>query len=46
MDANSKKAMHFIGLIKQYQELTVTARDADQFWEGEQKFFGGTGKEI
>ena len=31
MDANSKKAMHFIRLIKQYQELTVIARDADQF---------------
>ena len=31
MDANSKKAMHFISLIKQYQELAVTARDAEQF---------------
>ena len=31
MDANSKKAMHFISLIKQYQELAVTARDADDF---------------
>ena len=31
MDANSKKAMHFISLIKQYQELAVTARDADEF---------------
>ena len=31
MDANTKKAMHFISLIKQYQELAVTARDADEF---------------
>ena len=31
MDANSKKAMHFISLIQQYQELAVTARDADEF---------------
>ena len=31
MDANSKKAMHFISLIKQYQELAVAARDANQF---------------
>ena len=31
MDANSKKAMHFISLIKQYQELAVTTRDADEF---------------
>ena len=28
MDANSKKAMHFIRLIKQYQELALKARDA------------------
>ena len=31
MDANSKKALHFISLIEQYQELVVTARDADEF---------------
>ena len=31
MDANSKQAMHFISLIKQYQELAVIACDADQF---------------
>ena len=31
MDANSKKAMHFISLIKQYQELAVTARHANEF---------------
>ena len=31
MDTNSKKAMHFISLIRQYQELVVTARDADEF---------------
>ena len=31
MDTNSKKAMHFISLIKQYQELVVTAHDTDQF---------------
>ena len=31
MDANSKKTMHFINLIKQYQGLAVTARDADEF---------------
>ena len=31
MEANSKKAMHFISLIKQYQELAITARDADEF---------------
>ena len=31
MDANSKKAMHFIGFIKQYQELAVTACDAGEF---------------
>ena len=46
MDANSKKAMHFISLIKQYQELAVTPRDAEEFWEGEQKLSGGMGKEI
>ena len=33
MDANSKKAMHFIGFIKQYEELAVTARDAGEFLE-------------
>ena len=31
MDANSKKAMHFISLTKQYQELALTARDAGEF---------------
>ena len=31
MDANSKKAMHFISLIKQYQELAVTARHANEY---------------
>ena len=31
MDANSKKAMHVISLIKQYQELAVTTRDANEF---------------
>ena len=31
MDANSKNAMHFISLIKQYQELAVIARHADEF---------------
>ena len=31
MDANSKKAMHFISLIKQYKKLAVTMRDADEF---------------
>ena len=46
MDANSKKAMHFISLIKQYQELTVTARDANQFLGRRAKLSGGMGKEI
>ena len=31
MDARSKKAMHFIELIKQYKELALTARDAGKF---------------
>ena len=31
MDVNSKKAMHSISSIKQYQELVVTARNADEF---------------
>ena len=31
IDANSKKAMHLINLIKQYQELTLTVRDVGEF---------------
>ena len=31
MDAKSKKAMHFIELIKQCKELALTARDAGKF---------------
>ena len=31
MDANSQKAMYFISLIKQCQELALTARDAGEF---------------
>ena len=31
MDVKSKKAMHFIKLIKQYKELALTARDASKF---------------
>ena len=31
MDAKSKKAMHFIKLIKNYKELAPTARDAGKF---------------
>ena len=31
MDAKSRKAMHFIKLIKQYKELALTARDAGKF---------------
>ena len=31
MDANSKKAMRFINLIKQYQELALIACDAGEF---------------
>ena len=31
MSANSKKTMHFISLIKQYQELTLTGHDAIEF---------------
>ena len=31
MDANFKKAMHFISLIKQYQELAVTVCNANEF---------------
>ena len=31
MDAKSKKAMHFVKLIKQYKELALTARDAGNF---------------
>ena len=30
MDANPKKAMHSINLIKQYQELALTARDVGE----------------
>ena len=43
MDANSRKAMHFISLIKQYEELALTARDAS---EGEQKLPRSMAKEI
>ena len=45
MDANSKKAMHFISLIKQYQELAVTARDADQFLGKRAEIIWGHGEE-
>ena len=31
MNANSQKAIHFISLIKQCQELAFTARDAGEF---------------
>ena len=31
MNAESKKAMHFIELIKQYKELALPARDAGKF---------------
>ena len=31
LDLKSKKAMHFIKLIKQYKELALTARDAGKF---------------
>ena len=31
MNANSKKAMHFTSLIKKYQELASTVRDASNF---------------
>ena len=31
MNAKSKKAMHFIKLIKQYKELVLTTRDAGKF---------------
>ena len=31
MDANSKKATHFISLIKQCQELALTARETGEF---------------
>ena len=31
MDAKSKKAMHSIGFIKQYEEFAVTARDGGEF---------------
>ena len=36
VDANSKKSMHFISLIKQCQELALTARDAGNFIERRQ----------
>ena len=32
--ANSKKVMHFINLIKQYQELTLRVHDASKFLGG------------
>ena len=44
MDVNSKKAMHFISLIKQYQELAVTARDADEFLERRAEITWGHGE--
>ena len=31
MDSNSKKAVRLISFIKQYQELTLTTRDDDEF---------------
>ena len=46
MDAKSKKAMHSIGFIKQYEEFAVTARDGGEFGEGEQKLPGSMAMEI
>ena len=45
MDANSKKAMHIISLIKQYQELAVTARDANEFLGRRAEIIFGHGEE-
>ena len=33
IDANCNKALHFITLIKQCQELTSSSRDAGEFLE-------------
>ena len=44
MDTNSKKAMHFIRLIKQYQELAVTARDANEFLGRRAEIISGHGE--
>ena len=44
MDTNSKKAMHFISLIEQYQELAVTTCDADEFLGRRSKITGGHGE--
>ena len=46
MDANSKKAMHFISLIKQYQDLALTARDAGEFLGRRAEIPGSMVKEI
>ena len=46
IDANSKKAMHFISLIKQYQEFAVTTHDADEFLGRRAEIIWGHGKEV
>ena len=46
MDANSKKAMHFISLIKQYQELALTAHEAGEFLGRRAEISGSMAKEI
>ena len=44
MDANSKRVMHFISLIKQYQELAVTMHDADEFLGRRSEIIWGHGE--
>lgn len=44
MDANARKAMQIVELIKQYSELASTARGADHFLEGGKKLVGAWGR--
>ena len=46
MDAKSKKAMHFISLLKQYEELALTAHHAGSLLGREQILPGSMAKEI
>ena len=45
MDANSKKAMHFISLSKQCQVLTLTTCDASEFQRRRAEFTWDHGQE-
>ena len=46
MVANSKKAMHFSSLIKQYQKLALTVSEAGEFLGRRAEISGSMAKEI